>query len=547
MRFFAWLRGRLLLVALVVGSCAAVMPLLMTRVLPFHDSAGIIGLGGALALRNDPSAAVRTFYDLDIRAYPSALYFGWAYLAGALGISVEIAFGVFVALFCLVALPWAMWLLLRAFGRPPALALLVFPVSYHHQIWYGFLGSSAAIAGLLLTLAFARRILDRPTLSNHAGLAAALLFVAAAHPFPLALTLAVAAPLLIWPPAPADRRRAALSIAARLATLLPTAIFLGNWAAGFFGRPTGHRSLLTTVRTSIELSTPALGDAGQYLDWLGNGYQSAWDEVVPAIALCTLAVLLVRGICPRPPRARDQAPAAPAPGRLSPGARRDWIVLGWAVAVLLAGFAFLPMKLVWPELWWGVRVRCVLPSYLLLIMLVRPRPRGLRPWSVVPAFAVALVFFAGLTWDFSHHFRGRALAGFDRAVEAIPPGQSVMAFPVRPDPHYTLAHPYLVQHYVARKGGRAVPHLRGHPGSYWITMKPPPDSPPWGDPRLFDWQLHAHWDYFLIEQPLDGPPVEPMRAAPPGAVRRVVAAGQFELWQNLVPEADRPISPPADH
>src|SRR4051812_30569292 len=112
-----WLRQRRLGVALAVGTGAAVGPPLTSRGLPFHDSAGIIGLGGALALRDDPTAAIRTFYDLDIRAYPSALYFGWAYLAGVLGISVETAFSCFTALLCVAALPLATWLLLRAFGR----------------------------------------------------------------------------------------------------------------------------------------------------------------------------------------------------------------------------------------------------------------------------------------------------------------------------------------------------------------------------------------------------------------------------------------------
>jgi hypothetical protein len=527
-------------VAMALGLVLAVAPLLITRVLPFHDSPGIVGLGGALALRDDPAAAIRSFYDIDVRAYPSALYFGWAYLAGAIGIPIDAAFALFMALFCVAALPLSMWLMLRAFHRPAVLALLVFPVSYHHQIWYGFLGSSAAVAGLVLALAFARRILDRPSLGNHAGLTAALLYVAAAHPFPLALTLAVVAPLLCWPPPGAPgRKRTALLIAARLSTLLPTMLFLGNWAAGFFGRGSGQRSLLKTITTSIDLGTPAWGDAGLYLDWLGNGYRSSWDGVVPGLALLTLAVLLATGVGVRPPAA--EVPAQPQLARAE--ARRDWIVLGWAAAVLLAGYLFLPMKLVWPELWWGVRVRCVLPSYLMLLALVRPRARGPRPWLVAPAFATALVFFGCVTWDFARYFRGRVLAGFDDAVAAIPAGQSVLAFPVRPDPHYTLAHPYLVQHHVARKGGRAVPHLRGHPGSYWITMKPPPESPPWGDPRLFDWNEHSHWDYFLIEQPLQGDPVEPMRQAPPGAVRRVFAQGQFEVWQNLWQNSSHKVAP----
>ena len=105
----------------------------------------------------------------------------------------------FTALFSLLGPLAATLLLLSAFGRPLHLALLVLPVSYHHQVWFGFLGSSAAITGILLALAFARRSSIGPALGNHLGLAGALLFVAAAHPFPLALTLAAVAPLLVWP------------------------------------------------------------------------------------------------------------------------------------------------------------------------------------------------------------------------------------------------------------------------------------------------------------------------------------------------------------
>jgi hypothetical protein len=524
--------------ALALGVFGSLLPLLQTRVLPFHDSAGIVGLGGALALRHDPAAAVAAFYDVDVRAYPSALYFGWAWLAGALGVPVELAFSVFIALFCVAALPLSLLLLLRAFGRPPALALLAFPVSYHHQIWYGFLGSSAAVPGLLCALAFARRLIDRPSAGNHLGLAAALLFLAMAHPFPLALALAVVAPALLAPPGGWGRgglrpgaRGLALHYATRAGALVPMVVFLASWAAGFFGRdqPTASRSLWRSLRSAahrVGLQAPTRGHAGEFLSWLGNGYLSGWDEVVPALALGTLALVLVLGL--RPPPALPGLTLPPA--RL--GERQNTLLLVWAAAVLLLGFLVLPLQLVWPELWWGVRVRCVLPAYLVLVALVRPRPRGLPPWVLAPAYAAALVFFGYVTADFRGYFRGRVLAGFDQALAAIPAGQSVLGFPVRPDPHYTLAHPYLVQHYVARKGGRAVPHLKGHPGSYWITMKPPPASPPWGAPQLFDFAEHGQWDYFLLERPLDGPAPEPMRTAPPGAVSRVLAAGQWELWRR---------------
>ena len=130
-----------------------------------HADADFLGL----------AARVRELYDIDIRAYPSSLYFGWAYLAGVVGVPMDVAFSLFTALFSLLGPLLATLLLLSAFGRPLHLALLVLPVSYHHQVWFGFLGSSAAITGILLALAFARRVIDRPSVGNHLGLAGALL------------------------------------------------------------------------------------------------------------------------------------------------------------------------------------------------------------------------------------------------------------------------------------------------------------------------------------------------------------------------------------
>jgi hypothetical protein len=534
-------RQRAWLLALVVGMLALLLPLAGGRVLPFHDASGIIGLSGALALRDDPGARVGEFYDIDIRAYPSSLYFGWAYLAGALGVPMEIAFSVFTAVFILLGPLLAMLLLLSAHGRPGYLALLVLPVSYHHQVWFGFLGSSAAITGILLALAFARRLIDRPGIGNHLGLAFALLYVAAAHPFPLAFTLAAVAPLLFWPVGggtaagvPAGRRIFEQGL--RLATLLPTVLFLLGWSGRFFaGRSSGvplHRRVLAELRPGL----PAWSDARQFLEWLGNGYKTGWDELVPALALLTVVVYLAIG-------ARPARPLADPPGP-PPGSRRwDRLVvagLGWPAALFALGYLFLPMKLMWPDVWWGVRVRCVMPLYLLAVALVPVRPRGLPAWGTIPALAGALFSFGYITHDFATYWRGRCLVGFEQALAAIPPGRSVLVFPDLPDPHYTEGHPYLPQHYVARKGGRVVPYLGGHPGSYWITMKPPPPSPPWGDPDLFVWQEHASgYDYFLLERPARGPAPEPMRSAPSGAVEVVSDLGQWLLWKRREPAAAR--------
>ncbi len=546
------LRGRWWALGLAAGVLGLLLPLLGGRLLPFHDASGVIGLGGALALRDDPGARVRELYDIDIRAYPSSLYFGWAYLAGAVGVPMDIAFTVFTALFSLLGPLLAVLLLLSAFGRPLHLALLVLPVSYHHQVWFGFLGSSAAITGIVLALAFARRSIDRPGVGNHLGLAAALLFVAAAHPFPLALTLAAVAPLLLWPALAggggwgARLRR----LAPGLATLLPVGLFLFQWAGSFFGGRTGEVSLLRRVLVEMNLGLPALSDGAQFLKWLGNGYETGWDELAPAVALLSLAAFLAFGA--RPPAPAGATATAPAPGaersEAAPGdppprvplwRRLDPLRvagLGWPAALFAAGYLFLPMKLMWPDFWWGVRVRCVMPLFLVLVALVRVRPRGLPTWAAAPALAAGLAMTGYITYDFATYWRGQVLVGLEPALAAIPPGQSVLVFPDLPDDHYTEGHPYLPQIYVARKGGRVVPYLGGHPGAYWITMKEPPPSPPWGDPRAFVWERHASgYDYFLQELPVGGVPVDPMRFVPPGAVGVVSAHGQWVLWKRLAP------------
>jgi hypothetical protein len=212
--------------------------------------------------------------------------------------------------------------------------------------------------------------------------------------------------------------------------------------------------------------------------------------------------------------------------------------LGWPALVFGLGYLLLPMRLMWPDFWWGVRVRCVMPFYLLMVALVPVRPRGLPAWATAPAVAAALGMFAYMQYDFSSYWRGRVLVGFEQALAAIPRGRSILVFPDLPDAHYTEGHPYLPQIYVARKGGRVVPYLGGHPGAYWITMKEPPPSPPWGDPRAFVWEEHgAGYDYFLQELPVEGAPTDPMRFAPPGVVGVVSAHGQWVLWKRLQPPA----------
>jgi len=141
-----------------------------------------------------------------------------------------------------------------------------------------------------------------------------------------------------------------------------------------------------------------------------------------------------------------------------------------------------------------------------------------------------------VTGDFRGYWRGRALDGFDQAIAAVPPGNSLLYFAVFPEPHYTLPHPYIAQYYVARTGGRATPFLGGHPGSYWVTQKLSPEAPPWGDRTQFVWQDHGlGYDYFLVEMPLAGPQIDPISNVPSSAVTKLVSRGPWRLYRRERP------------
>src|SRR3954471_18184815 len=112
-----WLAQRWFAVLFSTCLAAVLLPLAQSRVLPFQDYSGVVGLSGALAHLDDPAARIREFYDVDIGAYPCALYFGWVWLLGHIGLSVEVAYDLFLAIFAIAGPPLALLLLLRAFRR----------------------------------------------------------------------------------------------------------------------------------------------------------------------------------------------------------------------------------------------------------------------------------------------------------------------------------------------------------------------------------------------------------------------------------------------
>jgi hypothetical protein len=159
-------------------------------------------------------------------------------------------------------------------------------------------------------------------------------------------------------------------------------------------------------------------------------------------------------------------------------------------------------------------------------------------------FPVAIsIFWAGYVTRYLHqHWKRDVIEGFPDAVNHIPAGKSVL-YLLSASERFTLNHPYLVQYYVADRGGFAVPTMKGLDDAVWVRPKRLPDSPMWGQYWSFQWSRHSRdFDYFLLEQPITGRKFPGLPGAPPGAATLVFQKGRWQVFQKV---ATTPATPPA--
>lgn len=488
--------------------------------MPFQDLHGHLGHVAVLRGWGDPARGLTPYWEVDVRLIPSVLFDAMVYALGSV-MTLHHAASLVITVFCIWGLPLSTAALLRVLGRDPWLALLILPLSYHRNLWYGFAAFCLSLTFLVLALALTIHLIDRTGRNRGSrgldavALAAASFLVALAHAFTALVLFGLVA--VLWLLSPRRRRTAPLLLAA----LAPAVLLLARWlAAG--GRSTSHELLFQILHAPHSITAAAT----LFHDWTANVYRGRLDEVVFIGALLSLLVVAGRLLVMRP----DESEGARAPIELRP--------LGLLACVSL-GLTLLPFELGEPYSWWGVSVRMVPLIWIFAIACLPGRRRLPTVWLALP-LALSLWWSGFLVRDFRGWYATTEIAGLREAIARIPSGQRVLAlFPnFQTQPHYT-DYPswFLPNLYLEDRGGMVFPAICERSiKEQWVDCKDTPPHPDWGRMSEFSFPQHVpHWDYFLFKHPAPGAPPERnlLEEGPPGAVDKVADFGPWSLYRRV--------------
>lgn len=132
------------LVALTIGFLVAIVPIFMTRDLPFIDLPTHLATVHAWSNFDDPSWGFQEHYETHVKPVPYWGYYGFLKYA-SLALPIRWANKLYVIL-CFAGMLYGMAALLRAHGRPPILALGSVVIFWNFPLWYGFLSNVGGLA-----------------------------------------------------------------------------------------------------------------------------------------------------------------------------------------------------------------------------------------------------------------------------------------------------------------------------------------------------------------------------------------------------------------
>lgn len=489
----------------------AMVPLFVGRYLPFFDYPAHLSIPAVLRYRTDPATDVARLWQLDLRLVPNAFHYAFTW-AGSFVMPLEAASRLFVALFCVAALPAAGAFVLRELGRDFRLAILFVPVCWNQCLWFGFIGFCAALPLSLVVLALVDRELRRPSLRLSLGLAALVALLAFTHFFVLAVTLGLALVVLL------NRCRevgfgrtfwAALPLFSGPALVAPW--FLSGLAAG--PRPSaGPVGDLWAAR-------PSLAEYARLLHhWFIGGYSNRVDDAVALLLVLALAVLIIAG------PARGAAEGTEAATRRLPALLAGCLALGYVV---------LPFELRAPFAWWAMNVRLLPLLFVWLVVAVAPGPLGSWARPVLATVAAgSSAFFLYVAFDIGTAFNGpQGAGGLAEVLSALPKGARVLGLytDYRQRPRYEYyPYSYAAMYAVVERGGVATPYIPIPQA--WTNPRQVPAFPAAGDAAFFQPAEHlAPYSHFLVRS-CEGPGCVPDPLARAPEVRRLAEAGRWRLY-----------------
>jgi hypothetical protein len=501
-------------VAVFAGLIAlAVAPLFAGRYLPFFDYPAHLAVPAALRHRADPATRIAALWELDLRLVPNALHYALTYL-GSFLMPLQEASRLFVALFCVAALPLAAVFALVTFGRDWRLAVLVVPLCWNRALWYGFIGFCAAVPMSLVVVALIERDLRRPSARREIGLAALTALLAFTHFFVMVMTLLLAGTLALARTAGTRRGqqlRALLPLLAGPAVMAPWFLSSLHHGPQPVGGATGH---LFASRP------PLLAYAALLRHWFMDGYLGWFDDALALVMILTLAALTLL------------SRRAPADGALlPPGTRRAPLALAGVLAAL---YLLLPFEIHAPFQWWAMNVRALPLLFVWLLIGVAPgRLDRVGRALLVPVAATAALFFGYVAIDVARSFNGpEGMAGLDDVLSQVPPGAKVLGLytDYRQTPHYAhYPYCYASSYAVVRGGGVAAPFIP-IPQS-WTNPRVVPAHPLAGDAALFRFDRHAPgFSHFLVRTCV-GQGCVPDPLAGRAEVERVTERGRWRLYR----------------
>ena len=399
---------RALLVLLFAAPLAALaIALLAPARLPFVDfpqHVALISIWERLD-RGDPSMTSRYQVNL-LTPYVTGVVLAHA-LAGFVGPELAVRLVLFLSL---AAVPLATLAVLRAYGRPPELAIAAFAVAFAWVTFMGFVPWLVAVPLIVVGPALVRHIGSSRRAWAALGLVAVAVFATHALALPVftlvAITTALGAP---------NRRDRLLRLVRVVAALIPTVALGAIWALGRARAPNPDPRDFTFGDPLARLSV------ARYLFGESTSEQRVLIVVVGLAGVALGAAWLVRrgsgGTTTQPTAGGPRPDRPPVIQRLAATLRDR--PLAWPFLALAAAYAVAPTTALDA---YGLWQRFAPIAFVLGIGLV-PWPTERRPRLVLAVALSVVASYASLATLSQSAAFDRQVAGLDSVLAGLPDGE----------------------------------------------------------------------------------------------------------------------------